>query len=147
MPSERSWQRVDNALLAAAAVALAAGALLLAKDASLLFGAARAHGDVVAVEHPGALGTTMYVPVIRFRDGSTMHVFHARPSTVPWEVGDDVDVLFDPKDPSHASADDALSLWLPALTALGAAAVFGGVGVTLRFALDEHSHGRPSGGR
>jgi hypothetical protein len=131
MAARSTWQRAGRALLSAAAVALLVALALIVKDRRLLLSGAHAHGDVVKVDTKAELATTTYAPVVRFFVDGTAYVFTARASTLPYSVGDGVEVLYDPRNPQRASADETLSLWLPALTALAAAVVLGGIGGVL----------------
>lgn len=118
-------------------MSLATAATLVLRDVSLLVHSAPARGDVVKVERKDVAGTPLYAPVVRFAAAGGVHVFTARPGSTPYQVGDDVEVRYDARHPDHATADDLVTLWLPALSALGVALVLSGVGMAVLFASRE----------
>ena len=128
------WQRVGRALVAAAAVALVVALVLVVREAPLLLHSASARGDVVGVERRQLAGTPLYAPVVRFPAAGGMHVFTGRPGSIPYRIGDAIEVRYDLRNPDRATADDLVTMWLPAVCALGAALVLSGVGSALLFA-------------
>lgn len=114
-------------------MALAVGVVLIVREAPLLLHSGPARGDVVGVERRQLAGTALYAPVVRFSAAGTMHVFTARPGSTPYQIGDAVEVRYDLRNPDHATADDLVTMWLPAVCALGAALVLSGVGSALLF--------------
>ena len=80
-------------------------------------------------------GTTMYTPVVEFRVDGETHRFTSGVSTSdPWTVGDTVDVVYEPGNPSRASIAGQASWvpWMLAGMALLFGIAFGGVGLLVR---------------
>nr|HEX4317600.1 DUF3592 domain-containing protein [Kofleriaceae bacterium] len=114
--------RVIKAVLAGV-FAIAAGALVIAgvREGNRL---ERARGVVVKVEaKPDGDGDALYVPVVTFRvHGSAYTMRGDGSSPALYADGEDVDVMYEPGDPTHAKLDDWVSRWMVALMA-GVAAV------------------------
>jgi hypothetical protein len=88
-------------------------------------GAERATGTVIDLSREtDSEGTVTFNPVVRFTtaDGRTVQFVSSSGSSSPAEVGDSVDVLYDPDDPRDAQLSGFFDLWLFPL-------VFGGLGI------------------
>jgi hypothetical protein len=82
----------------------------------------------------GSEGGTVYAPVFRFTtiQGQSMEVAESVYSNPPgFSVGQVVDILYDPQNPSNARAKKWSSLYFVPLLLGGLGAAFGGIGVVL----------------
>lgn len=70
-------------------------------------------------------GTIVYEPVIRFQDQSAMDVEFVAPGSNPasYDVGDSVDVVYQPGDPQNARINSFWSLWIGSIVS----GIFGGM--------------------
>jgi hypothetical protein len=88
-------------------------------------GAERTTGTVIDLSRQtDSDGTVTFNPIVRFTtaDGRTVQFVSSSSSSSPPDLGDTVDVLYDPDDPRGAQLSGFFDLWLFPL-------VFGGVGI------------------
>lgn len=109
---------------------IVAGSWIATSNAGFVLAAQRAPGIVVDLSKRRVRGATLYHPVVRFRPAAfeTPVQFTAQPGLwpSPFDVGDEVTVLYDNADPADARIESFWTLWfLPLATALlGAACLF-----------------------
>jgi Protein of unknown function (DUF3592) len=126
------WARSDGFKRWAPRVCLAFGVgLLVACPVAFVHterfvaGAEHATGTVIDLSREtDSEGRVTLYPVVRFTtaDGRTVQFLSSSGSSSPPEVGDSVDVLYDPDDPRDAQLSGFFDLWLFPL-------VFGGLGI------------------
>jgi len=107
-------------------VMLAAALLLCLRTSNFLRSAATADGTVIE-----NVGSRNYHARVRFRTNSGQELtFVSSTGTNPpsYRVGESVQVFYDPDDPTHASINGFVSLWLLPLIFGGMGVVFGSVG-------------------
>ncbi len=73
----------------------------------------RAQGEVVRVERKSTGDESHLVAVVRFRpaDGRELEITGPRGSFAGYSVGERVEVLYDLRDPRHASIHDVFAMW------------------------------------
>jgi hypothetical protein len=117
-------------LLIGAGLLVGAG-LVASRTQSFLAGAESAPGKVVGMRpHRSDRGTT-YAPVVEFQPASgARQTFEESTSTSPpaYRLGEAVEVLYDPSDPTDARLRGLFSLWGGSLILGGIGAVFALVG-------------------
>lgn len=111
-------------------VLLAATVYLLVRTGSFVASAARTRGKVVDLaESRSSDGSSTWHPVVSFEVGGEAVTFKskfgARPA--PYDIGDAVDVLYDPENPPDARIDSFRGLWLGAVIAGSLGLFFAGI--------------------
>jgi Protein of unknown function (DUF3592) len=124
-----------RAFVAIGVVVLISGAVLLVRAAQFVRTAEHATGAVVAVSREtDSDGEVSFYPVVRFTtaDGKQIQFKSSSGSSSPsHKAGENVDVLYDPDDPSDAKLSGFFDLWgLPGIF-LFIGAVFVGVPITI----------------
>lgn len=123
---------------------LAAGAFVTWRAHTLIDVSTKADGMVIELRlsRPGS-GSSGHQPVVRFttNEGSVVEFISSISSRPPaYKIGEQVQVLYDPKDPYHAEINSFLSLWLlPSIFLLlgGVFFVIGSVMIYFRKKRDE----------
>lgn len=116
-PPNRFQLWVPRACLGLAVVLLAIGAVTLVHAVRFVQGAERATGTVIDLDSEtsdGGGGDLVYYPRVRFTtaEGQTVEFRSSSGSSSPPDVGDSVEVLYDPDDPHDAQLSGFFSLWL-----------------------------------
>jgi hypothetical protein len=129
---------MDNFIRRLAALFLAVGLLALTgsgfwavRTRAFLGRAEKAPGTVVALEPTRSDRSTYYHPVVRFglRSGQE-RTFRSHFGSNPpsHSVGETVEVLYDPDDPSDARIDSTFSRWGGVMIFAAVGAIFGAIG-------------------
>ena len=90
-----------------------------------------AEGTVIEMQPRHSDGSTTYAPVVEFETaGGELVTYHSSSSSSPpaYDVGESVEVLYDPNDPSEAKINSFFNLWFLPLLLAGMGIVFGGIG-------------------
>lgn len=115
MSPKRRKDWVPRVCLALAVGLLAAGVATFIHTMRFVAGAERATGTVIDLDsRTDSDGVTFY-PVVRFTtaEGRTVEFVSSSGSSPPSEsVGDEVEVLYDPDDPTDAQLSGFFHLWL-----------------------------------
>jgi Protein of unknown function (DUF3592) len=122
---------VPRVCLGLAVVLLAIGAATLVHEARFVRGAERATGTVIDLESRTSDGDLAYYPVVRFTTAEerTVEFTSSSTSSSPPDVGDHVEVLYDPDDPRDAQLSGFFSLWLWPIVLGGLGIGFGAAGL------------------
>jgi hypothetical protein len=114
---------------------VAIGVFILIRTRAFISRSQETKGTVInLLTSHGSEGGITYAPVFRFTtiQGQVMEVAESVYSNPPgFSVGQIVDILYDPQDPSNARAKKWSSLYFVPLLLGGMGAIFGGVGVVL----------------
>jgi Protein of unknown function (DUF3592) len=115
---------IPRVLFGLAALLLATGAATLVDAARFVRGAERTTGTVIDLDARTSDGDLVYYPMVRFTTagGRRVEFTSSSGSSSPPDVGDRVEVLYDPDDPQDAQLSGFFSLWLWPI-------VLGGVGI------------------
>ena len=118
-------KRAPVFLITIGVLLVAAAIILYMSSENFIEDSQKTTGEVIAlVDVPADLegsGGVMYAPVIRFTTnrGNTMTFQSAHASNpASLEIGDTVEVLYDPNDPGTARVHDFMSLWLAPVISL-----------------------------
>lgn len=138
-----------NKNLIGSLVFMAMGLALLLPGLYMLLGTARqilgtqtARGMVVEIRHRSAVksaGTAMAYPLVKFKAGNgleyAVQTTRGYSGSIPFQEGDEVDVLYDPSNPQEARIGSFFEIWGPAtlLTLFGLTFVAAGVAAHGRF--------------
>jgi hypothetical protein len=117
---KRRKRRAAGVVLALAVALLAAGAATLVHTMRFVQGAERTTGTVIDLSEDFSSDDGTVHTVVRFTsaEGRTVEFRSSTGSSSPPDVGDRVDVLYDPDDPQDAELSGFFDLWLWAI-ALG----------------------------
>jgi Protein of unknown function (DUF3592) len=114
-----------------AAVLLVIGAATLVDAARFVRGAERTTGTVIDLDSRTSDGGLVHHPIVRFTaaDGRTVEFTSSSGSSSPPDVGDRVEVLYDPDDPQDAQLSGFFSLWLWPIALGGVGIAFAAAGL------------------
>jgi hypothetical protein len=111
-------------------IILAGAIYLLVRSSAFVATAAHAGGKVVDLADSRSNdGSTTFRPVVSFEVGGESYTFKSKNGSRParYDIGDAVDVLYDPKNPQDARIDRFADLWLGAIIAGALGLFFGGI--------------------
>jgi hypothetical protein len=111
------------------------GVFLFIRTRAFVSSSQEVKGTVIRMlSSSGSEGGTVYAPVFKFTtiQGQVIEMEEKVYSNPPgFSVGEVVDMLYDPKNPSNARAKKWSSLYFVPLLLTGMGAVFGGIGVVV----------------
>lgn len=128
--NDLSGRIIGTAFIAVGSLIAIAGIIWLFRTAAFVSRAAKAPGQVIAMERSeGSEGGSVYHPVFTFTDsGGIVHTQRSSfgSSDFSFEAGEHVTVLYDSAVPKHSKIESFQTLWLGPLLITGFGLLFGG---------------------
>ena len=121
----KDWNRFSKWMMALSLLFVVFGGVFAIRTYVFLQSAVPATGTIVKLIEKKSDGDNLYAPVFTFQDANdkTHKVFSSTASFPPiGDVGDQIEVLYDPRNPNHAEEDKFFNLW-------GIAAIPAGLGI------------------
>lgn len=121
---------VGTVFIAVGSLFAIAGSIWLIRTAAFVSRAAKAPGQVIAMERSeGSKGGSVYHPVFTFTDSAG--IVHTQRSSFgssdySFEAGEHVTILYDSTAPKHSQIESFQSVWLGPLFITGFGLLFGG---------------------
>ena len=127
---ESMGRSVGTAFIIIGSLIAVAGLVWLFRTMAFVRGAAKASGQIVAVEHSRSYkGRSIYHPVFTFKDSAG--IIHTQRSSLgsadySFAAGERVTVLYDPVAPEHSMIDSFQTIWLSPVFITAFGLLFGG---------------------